>query len=101
MKLVSLHSTLLRTVAALSLVFAAAPLVRAAIYALLDDLTRSVKGREAHQPTFAYFQMKLCEVFPSLRNDREFLELVIDTLKVEREAYRDLHVYMAANHWGQ
>jgi hypothetical protein len=72
-----------------------------AFCALLDDLARRVKGRAADHPTFAYFQMKLCEVFPSLRNDREFLELVIDTLKVEREAYRDLHVYMAANHWGQ
>jgi hypothetical protein len=72
-----------------------------AFYALLDDLARRCKGRADDHPTFAYFQMKLCEVFPSLRNDREFLELVIDTLKVERAAYRDLHAYMATNRWGQ
>jgi hypothetical protein len=72
-----------------------------AFYALLDDLARRVKGREDDHPTFAFFQMKLCEVFPTLRNDREFLELVIDTLKVERAAYRDLHAYMAANRWGR
>ena len=72
-----------------------------AFCALLDDLARRVNGRQDDQPTFAYFQMKLCEIFPSLRHDREFLECVIDTLKVERAAYRDLHGYMIANRWGQ
>src|SRR6266487_4310783 len=65
-----------------------------ALCALLDDLSRRVKGRENDHPTFAYFQMKLWEIFPSMRNDREFLELIVDTLKVERAAYRDLHAYM-------
>ncbi len=72
-----------------------------AFCALLDDLVRRIKGRPDDHPTFAYFQMKLVEIFPSFRNDREFLELVIDTLKVERCAYRDLHAYMCAHGWGQ
>ena len=38
-------------------------------------------------------------IFPSLRGDREFIALVIDTLKLERPAYRELHAYMAANNW--
>jgi hypothetical protein len=71
-----------------------------ALCALLDELTRRVKGRPDDRPTFAYFQMKLWEIFPSMRNDREFLELIIDTLKVERAAYRDLHAYMMTNRWG-
>ena len=71
-----------------------------AVCALLDDLSRRVKGRPDDHPTFAYFQMKLWEIFPSMRNNREFLELIIDTLKVERAAYRDLHGYMITNRWG-
>lgn len=72
-----------------------------AFCALLDDLVRRVKGRADDHPTFAYFQMKLVEIFPSMRNDREFLEIVIDTLKVERAAYRDLHAYMTDHRWGR
>ena len=30
------------------------------------------------------------------KGDREFLELLLDTLKVERCAYRELHEYMTA-----
>ena len=40
--------------------------------------------------------MKVAEIFPSLRGDREFLELLLDTLKLERCAYRELHEYMTA-----
>src|SRR5262245_28976865 len=72
-----------------------------AMCALLDDLSRRVKGRADDHPTFAYFQMKLWEIFPSMRHDRDFLELIIDTLKVERAAYRDLHGYMTTNRWGR
>lgn len=70
-----------------------------AFYRLLDELEARAKGRERDRPTFSYFTMQMDEVFPSLRGDREFITLVIDTLKVERPAYRELHAYMAANNW--
>src|SRR6266511_721608 len=72
-----------------------------ACYALLDDLATRTKARESDRPTFAYFEMKLGEIFPALRKDREFIGVVIDTLRVERVAYRDLHRYMMANNWGK
>lgn len=67
-----------------------------ACHALLDDLATRAKGSDSNRPTFAYFQMKVTEIFPSLRGDREFLELLLDTLKLERCAYRELHAYMTA-----
>ena len=70
-----------------------------ATYALLDDLVTRARGRENERPTFAFFEMKLGEIFPALRKDREFFGLIIDTLKVERAAYRELHTYMTAHDW--
>jgi hypothetical protein len=70
-----------------------------AFYALLDELAVRARGREKDRPTFAYFHMKMDEIFPALRGDRDFVEIVIDTLKVERSAYRELHAYMAAKGW--
>jgi len=72
-----------------------------AFYGLLDDLVLRARGREAERPTFAYFQMKIGDIFPALRKDRDFIGLVIDTLKVERAAYRELHAYMTAQGWGK
>jgi hypothetical protein len=68
-------------------------------YKLLDDLVVRAKGREQDQPTFAYFQMRLEQIFPALRHDHEFTQLIIDTLKVDRIAYRDFYAYTVAHHW--
>ena len=70
-----------------------------AFYKLLDELVNRARGRAQDRPTFAYFQMQLENIFPSLRNDREFTRLVIDTLKIERAAYRELSSYCAASGW--
>lgn len=70
-----------------------------AFYALLDELAVRARGRERDRPTFAYFHMQMENIFASLRGDREFVEIVIDTLKVERSAYRELHKYMVAKSW--
>ena len=43
----------------------------------------------------------LVEIYPEKRHDREFRCLIIDTLKVERAAYRALHEYMEAHDWGK
>jgi hypothetical protein len=70
-----------------------------AFYRLLDDLVTRARGREQDRPTFAYFEMQLGNIFPSLRHDRDFTRLVIDTLKIERAAYRELSTYCAARGW--
>lgn len=66
-------------------------------YALLDDMAMRAKGRESDRPTLAYFELKLGDIFPALRRDAEFVAVVIDTLKIERPAYRELHAYIAAS----
>jgi hypothetical protein len=70
-----------------------------AFYKLLDDLVSRSRGREQDRPTFAFFEMQLGHIFPSLRNDRDFTRLVIDTLKIERAAYRELSSYCSASGW--
>jgi hypothetical protein len=70
-----------------------------ALYKLLDDLVTRARGREQDRPTFAYFQMQLENIFPAHRHDREFTRLVIDTLRIERAAYRELASYCAACGW--
>lgn len=44
--------------------------------------------------------MRLGEIFPQQRGDAAFVRSLIDTLRVERPAYRELHAYMAAQGWG-
>jgi hypothetical protein len=70
-----------------------------AFYKLLDDLVHRARGREQDRPTFAFFEIQLGNIFPSHRNDRDFTRLVIDTLKVERAAYRELSSYCSASGW--
>jgi hypothetical protein len=70
-----------------------------AFYKLLDELVSRSKGREQERPTFGYFTMQLAQVFPALKNDRDFIATVIDTLKIERPVYQELHSYMVAHGW--
>jgi hypothetical protein len=70
-----------------------------AFYKLLDELVTRSKGRELDEPTFGYFIMQLGQIFPALKNDRDFVSLLIDTLKLERPVYRDLHAYVSARGW--
>jgi hypothetical protein len=66
----------------------------------LDQLATRVHSLErTRQPTVDEFQERMGEILPALRKDIEFLRLVIDTLRVERVAYRELHDYMHAQGW--
>jgi hypothetical protein len=38
-------------------------------------------------------------IFPELCDDRDFARLVIDTLRIERPACRELHAYMIERRW--
>ena len=69
------------------------------LYKLLDELVERIRGPQYREPTFGSFIQRLGEIFPTMRGDRQFVQLLIDTLRVERPAYRDLHDYMTAHHW--
>ena len=71
-----------------------------ALYRLLDRLNERIRGRERDQTSFGVFKRGLFEIFGAAReNDREFVQLIIDTLKIERPAYRELHEYMVSRRW--
>ena len=70
-----------------------------ALYRLLDDLVERSRGPVHREPTFGMFKVRLGEIFPELRDDRQFVQLIIDTLKVERPAYSQLHDYMIKHRW--
>lgn len=70
-----------------------------AFYKLLDDLVVRARGREQDRPTFGFFEMQLAEIFPEHRKNGEFIRLLLDTLKLERPAYRELHDYTVAKGW--
>jgi hypothetical protein len=79
--------------------FGATDTQRVAVLKFLDELVMRVRGPERDRPSKAYFEMHVGELLPTLRNDRDFQQLFVDTLKVERPAYRELHEYMAARGW--
>jgi hypothetical protein len=71
-----------------------------AFYRLLDDLAARARGQdEDNRPSFGYFELQVNEIFPQLRRNREFVQVILDTLKLERPAYRELHAYTAAQGW--
>src|SRR5262249_42543540 len=70
-----------------------------ALYALLDNIAERTAGPARDRPSFAFFEMGVYEIFPALRGDREFVQLILDTLRVERTAYRTLHAYMTEQGW--
>jgi hypothetical protein len=78
--------------------FGATETQKRAFYALVDDLVTRARGREQDRPTFAYFEMQLARCSDA-RGDRAFTRLLIDTLKLERPAYRELHAYAVAHNW--
>jgi hypothetical protein len=70
-----------------------------AVYRLLDRVAERTSGPERDLVSFAYFRRGVGEIFTNRRDDREFIQMLIDTLKIERPAYRDLHAYMTAHRW--
>jgi hypothetical protein len=70
-----------------------------AFYKLLDDMVARMGGGDQDRPSFAYFEMQLAKIFPAQRGSREFTTLLIDTLRLDRPAYRDLHAYAVAQGW--
>ena len=69
------------------------------MYRLLDRVVERAAGPERDRVSFAYFRRSIGEIFPDRHDDREFIQLLIDTLRVERSVYRELHQYMMKEGW--
>jgi len=41
----------------------------------------------------------LFQRFPAIREDRQFVGLLLDSLKIDRPAYHRLHAYASAEGW--
>ena len=72
-----------------------------AVHALLDDLAKRAEQGGLVAPSFGGFIGQLYARFPSIRENREFVSLLLDTLKVDRPAYQKLHAYLSAHGWPQ
>ena len=72
-----------------------------AVHALLDDVIKRIDAGGVYAPAFSGFMSDLASRFPAARNDRVFVSLFLDTLKVERPAYQKLHAYATAQGWPQ
>lgn len=70
-----------------------------AVHALLDDVLKRVQAGGFYTPSFAGFHRDLVKVCPAARDDREFVVMLLDTLKVERPAYQRLHAFVSAQGW--
>ena len=70
-----------------------------AVLQLLDSVAaRAAKGGP-YAPSFSAFIRDLHEQFPAIRGDAQFTSLLLDTLKLDRPAYRQFHTYTVVNHW--
>lgn len=69
------------------------------LFKFLDELVVRSRGPEANRPSKGYFDLHVGEIFPDFRDDSAFRGLLMDTLKVDRPAYRELHQYMTSQGW--
>jgi hypothetical protein len=72
-----------------------------AVHALLDDVAKRAEQGGIYAPSFGGFANELVERFPTVRGDREFVSLLLDTLKIDRPAYHKLHTYVMSEGWPQ
>jgi hypothetical protein len=79
--------------------FGATETQQQALFKLLDELVARVRGPEGERPSKGYFDLHVNQIFPDFRGDSDFRSLLMDTLKVDRPAYRQLHEYMTAQGW--
>ena len=70
-----------------------------AVHALLDDVMKRIEAGGIYTPAFPGFLRDLAKCFPAAKDDREFVVLLFDTLKVERPAYQKLHTYVTVQGW--
>jgi hypothetical protein len=70
-----------------------------AVHALLDDVLKRAQAGGFYTPSFAGFFRDLVKICPAARDDREFVAILIETLKMDRPAYQELHAFVTAQGW--
>jgi hypothetical protein len=70
-----------------------------AVHALLGDVARRAEQGGMYSPSFGGFEQELFQRFPSIRGNREFVSMLVDTLKMDRPFYRALHSFTMKAHW--
>lgn len=70
-----------------------------AVHALLSELAARAEQGGMYAPSFGGFVNELWNRFPASRDNREFVAVLIDTLKLDRPAYRKLHAYVTRDGW--
>jgi hypothetical protein len=70
-----------------------------AVHDLLDDTATRADQGGMYAPSFGGFINALFDRFPAMRNNREFVTLLLDTLKLDRPAYQKLYVFTSAQAW--
>ena len=70
-----------------------------AVHAMLADVARRAEQGGMYAPSYAGFQNEIDATFPTVRGDRQFVTLLLDTLKLDRPAYQKLHAYATAHGW--
>ena len=72
-----------------------------AVHAFLDDMANRAGRGGMYLPSFGGFEQEMSERFPAVRGNREFMSLLLDTLKLDRPAYQKLHGYVTSQGWPQ
>ena len=70
-----------------------------AVHALLDETAKRADQGGMYAPSFSAFAAELFERFPAMRGNKEFVSLLLDTLKIDRPVYQKLHVFISAERW--
>ena len=70
-----------------------------AVHDLLDSFATRLERGEMYRPSFGGFEGALYDRFPAIRGNREFVGLLLDTLKLDRPAYRKLHEFVIQERW--
>ena len=70
-----------------------------AVHALLDDVTRRAEQGGMYAPSFGGFVNELIQRFPAARDNRQFVDLLIEALKIDRPACRRRHVDASDHGW--
>jgi len=72
-----------------------------AVHALLDDVTKRAERGGMYAPSLRGFVNEIDATFPTVRGDRQFVSLLLDTLKLDRPAYQKLHAFAIAHGWSE
>jgi hypothetical protein len=81
--------------------FGASEAEELAVHQLLDEVAQRAQQGGIYAPSFGGFVNELNQRFPAVRGDREFVALLLDTLRIDRPAYQRLHAYVSSQKWPQ